>query len=1101
VKHAENGALNLFEAQAAELLKEAANARGLTQGLQNIGHSISEVTGHPVNLPPILKKLPGTTAPRAPLPGITGAVDPMLSKLPAGALEIGGAPASRAAGGFNPAALGEGMVRPPLPARAPAARPTPSMPPLTADQSGVRALPTGAAAPTSAPARGAVSGKPDFSVTPTTKRVSDNAQADAPGFAELGVPFDKRIKAIQPVDESNKYVGRTDIFDMLKDHPQYQKLRQAGLSEPVAAEHIFTYDNPLRKVGSALQQFEDFMLFMKTGESVSQEKEAYFHGNTSTIRALMFSSKPPQKRKEDKEKDEEHSEKEASNRFQREMSKLITQGDSDEVAELARKAAPLKMKGRAVLDLESGVAAAKRRSQEALDALSALSRRGMSSDNKPTAHELANAEHRASQLVANAARPELLSTEAASKAVGTGKQKLLGAGAEAVAQRMLGGVTPTDVAVPEGQFVKKVYKPGSLISQGETTGKMLRDKQQYTDVTNKAALEAGEDAPIARMYGHKSHTPDLHESYHEFVPHKTLEEAPALGAPENIERLRGHLQRGEQALEAEGVVRPKILDAVLPEDFANLMGMPINPGNVVLTPEGKTKVIDFLPGGGQYKGDNVMAENFAGLRAVPRLVNAAAHIADTPEQTHLDFHRRLGAVRAAESAPADGLSLPAKAAIGVGGAAGLGGLGYVGYNALSGGKKEEEPAMKAASVEVASAEFEFIKAASDRLQRELSRMVALGDSAVPELAASAAPLRRSGRAALEYLTRGERVVPRIDSAKATIQRLTDEGGPVAAIAAAKNQLKQLEGHYAKLQGAGTVGEALPTGRQKLLGAGYEGVAQRVFGGKTPLGAPVDEGQFVRKVYNPGSLITQGDTTRQLLNDKQRFTEVVNQTAHAAGEDAPIAGWLGHKSHSPYLHESYHEYVPHRSPEQAPELIAPDNLARLRGQLSRGEDALKAQGVVNPAITDAVMQHPWGPAFGMQYNPGNIGLTPEGKTKVLDFIPTHTGYQGGNPQLDNLMSLNAFEKQKMRPEWEDLNAGGIHKKFHQQVAEAKAAPPEAAGQGGVLGAIGKQLGVHNPRVALEGLAGELGLGGWFGKKASVERPGFRFVKMGMFTRGA
>lgn len=266
-----------------------------------------------------------------------------------------------------------------------------------------------------------------------------------------------------------------------------------------------------------------------------------------------------------------------------------------------------------------------------------------------------------------------------------------GGGSEAGVDRMMGRA-PSGAGHESGYLIRKMYKPDSQLHQGEFTKKTLEQKQLITDAARAHSPAAKEMVPD--MYGFKQHGTDANPrftSYHEPVSiggelkgHQAISAGlEARNTVINPMAEKGH-HIGDVATTQRGYMRtpggtvPVNTDQVgaVYDQFKSTGGQ-INPGNLVRDTQGKTKILDFLPGqegssptifqseekyrsgmqaGSQYrtKGD---------LAALRKEVHAP-----TPEMSpqHLSqqtamFHPPAGSLR-----PASPPKSPAPASLGIG---------------------------------------------------------------------------------------------------------------------------------------------------------------------------------------------------------------------------------------------------------------------------------------------------------------------------------------------------------------------------------------------------------------------------------------------------
>jgi hypothetical protein len=165
-------------------------------------------------------------------------------------------------------------------------------------------------------------------------------------------------------------------------------------------------------------------------------------------------------------------------------------------------------------------------------------------------------------------------------------------GEEAGVDLMMGHKAgPTGETNEGGLLARKLYKPDSLVSQGEFTPQLLKQKQTAVDTARALSPEA--KAMVPAMYGHETSgagTPTQRTtSFHEYVP--------------GMHDLRD-LPRDQRSAALTGV-KSNVLDPMankgmtMGDTISNRTGggHGANWGNVVGSPQGP-KVLDFLPGMG-----------------------------------------------------------------------------------------------------------------------------------------------------------------------------------------------------------------------------------------------------------------------------------------------------------------------------------------------------------------------------------------------------------------------------------------------------------------------------------------------------------------------
>lgn len=157
-------------------------------------------------------------------------------------------------------------------------------------------------------------------------------------------------------------------------------------------------------------------------------------------------------------------------------------------------------------------------------------------------------------------------------------------GAEAGVDLMMGHTGGAETPA-SGLIARKLYKPESVMSRGEDTTELLKQKQEMTDTARGLGPEA--KAMVPAMYGHQVHqAPGVaprHTSMHEFVP----------GAQEISGRMGANPAVGAAE---QHVIKP------LAQRGLEMGDVVANKGNLVQSPQGP-KILDFMPRGGGGRPD------------------------------------------------------------------------------------------------------------------------------------------------------------------------------------------------------------------------------------------------------------------------------------------------------------------------------------------------------------------------------------------------------------------------------------------------------------------------------------------------------------------
>lgn len=193
-------------------------------------------------------------------------------------------------------------------------------------------------------------------------------------------------------------------------------------------------------------------------------------------------------------------------------------------------------------------------------------------------------------------------------------------GAEAGVDLMMGA--PKGQQLPGGYVARKMYKPDSLIHQGDVTRQVLEQKQRLTDEAKKLAPQHVVDMAGFDRVG-KGPGAAKYVSYHEYVPkhqdvrqmaeqHGGYTRAAVTGPLDEMERnvLNPMAQRGLKLNDVMGPSRwgEGISAASTPTEFG--VNRKINPGNVAFVPTAnggsQAKIMDFLP---KIEGQPDLARN------------------------------------------------------------------------------------------------------------------------------------------------------------------------------------------------------------------------------------------------------------------------------------------------------------------------------------------------------------------------------------------------------------------------------------------------------------------------------------------------------------
>lgn len=163
----------------------------------------------------------------------------------------------------------------------------------------------------------------------------------------------------------------------------------------------------------------------------------------------------------------------------------------------------------------------------------------------------------------------------------------------------------------DGYVIRKMYKPDSAAHQGEHTQRVLDLKQRATDFARQDPTMRDHVADMAGFRRIEGPNGPRFVSFHENVPHKTLEDA--VGAGMSMEEAGGHVG----ALE-DKVLNPLRAKGVNLGDVVDADG--INAGNIAMVPNAEgghtPKILDFIPESAH--GENPVRD-FAAVRdsAIP----------------------------------------------------------------------------------------------------------------------------------------------------------------------------------------------------------------------------------------------------------------------------------------------------------------------------------------------------------------------------------------------------------------------------------------------------------------------------------------------------
>lgn len=167
-------------------------------------------------------------------------------------------------------------------------------------------------------------------------------------------------------------------------------------------------------------------------------------------------------------------------------------------------------------------------------------------------------------------------------------ENLSGGGQEAAVDLRMGRAMGPE-ANPSGYVAAKLYKPDSLITQGNRTTALLNQKKEYTDAARSLSPESRSMVPA--MYGHRTLQGPAgmirHVSEHEYVPHAT----DMLSSPRPVDALKQVQRHVAEPMAARGMP----LGDIARVDAEH--GIRGNVSNTVLNEAGTPQVLDFLPQG------------------------------------------------------------------------------------------------------------------------------------------------------------------------------------------------------------------------------------------------------------------------------------------------------------------------------------------------------------------------------------------------------------------------------------------------------------------------------------------------------------------------
>ena len=246
--------------------------------------------------------------------------------------------------------------------------------------------------------------------------------------------------------------------------------------------------------------------------------------------------------------------------------------------------------------------------------------------------------------------------------------------------------------------------------------------------------------------------------------------------------------------------------------------------------------------------------------------------------------------------------------------------------------------------------------------------------------------------------------------EAGVDLMMGSSAPQRAVAqpAVQQRLQAMKGRKAQLGLAGR--SPTPSvmrsaaGRKALLGAPATAAA-------APAEAPA--GLLARKMYKPDSPISRGEFTTETVRQKKQMTDVARGLSPEAKEMVPrMSGPITTGAGTPLQRTiSYADYVPGiqdvRGKRVAAEAKGMQGFSRSRPQIA-ADTAKIEKSVLNPmeakgqGMLDVMTRKPSG---GKGYNWGNIARTPEGKLKVLDFLP---GPVAGSVDTPMQQSLRTYK---------------------------------------------------------------------------------------------
>lgn len=275
---------------------------------------------------------------------------------------------------------------------------------------------------------------------------------------------------------------------------------------------------------------------------------------------------------------------------------------------------------------------------------------------------------------------------------------------------------------------------------------------------------------------------------------------------------------------------------------------------------------------------------------------------------------------------------------------------------------------------------ELAKLAVGRSVQEWRKMMAGGDVAgADELARQYASAGNAPR----YLQDVS-----IGGGEAGVDRLMGRAG-AAPVATDPNLQQRFQQYQANKAALGLQGKS--PGPSVLQSPEGRAILTRGGAPTAPAAPPNESGYIARKLYKPDAAVSRGEYTSQLLEQKQRTTDIARGLSPEAKQMMPaMYGYEAHQTPGGLRHTSQHEWVTGMKPFES---AHDPGVEAVKKQVL---DPMQARGMtLGDTVQDITGKSRW-------MNPGNVVQSSTGP-KVVDYLPSIAGE--ANP------ALQSYEKYK------------------------------------------------------------------------------------------